>query len=394
MASSLLPSFQYDLRTCILEQEGVEIEPLLAHPDDRYVINGRFVRDRFASIVVEGLSYVVTPSIAYGSSDFARKGYSKATDTILKKFFPDSTRIEIPGYFEGGNTLFIPAREGISKPLFLHGLDPYGHYYLSHGKSSKNNSYLNKSSITRNFNNPADLKNFFFKISPASTTMAMKTALAKIGVKAIGISMNSDFLKKTSKHCNLYYHLDCFCHVLPDGRLIILNKKMLCKNSLVALNKASIVLIDLKCTEACTDLLNGISFYYDGNIKLIIPGLSQEIKDKLSQLVGIELISPDKPTIETQQAQLYSAHIDAAMIKKGYLKTSGKERPFPVKRHYITHDGKTMTLSERLAKEISNEIEQTSWLRRRYCNNPFLIDTGGLHCLTQELHLPARLGLN
>lgn len=111
-------------------------------------------------------------------------------------------------YFEGGNVIYAS-----QKKLLFHGIDPDGHY--GHGK-----------------NGPlfyATPREEYYKIDPKKTNQLLQNELAQHQIMVKGLGLNPEVLSYNSGRVlkNYYFHLDCFMHLLPDGRLIILNKKIL-----------------------------------------------------------------------------------------------------------------------------------------------------------------------
>lgn len=391
LAESLSGSFRSDLRRCILKEQGIDtVCPPLTKGDVTY---NTFVRDRFTVIQIEGTSYFITGSLPFGVTDKERRGIKQSIEAIYTRYYPHAHKIVIPGYFEGGNTLFLPQRDGKRKPLFLHGMNPVGFYY-SEGHSSKQNPYLNGEIPRKKFrwNQSVDPRDSFFKISPDTTTQNLANALNDIGVKTIGVKLNQSLIDSSKIHPNIYYHLDCFCHVLPDGRLLVLNQKMLAPESLCVLKNAGVTVVDLAYSGYlygnASNLFNGISFYQDGKIKLIIPGLSEDVQKCLGKVVGIELIVPHELDLSSESDVLYSKEVDSAMSELGYAIDPKTHKVQPIKSTYEAGDGSVIKLPDALISELATFIREDKWGCIKNYRDPFIANFGSLHCLTQELPDP------
>lgn len=164
-------------------------------------------------------------------------------------------------YFEEGNTLYSTTQK-----VLFHGLQPGGHYFL--------------------------------KVNTLQTTQKLKEKLASHGIAVYGLKLNSNLFKNVrgleivTQH---YYHLDCFMQLLPNGRLVILNQKLLSKESIAKLKEIfGKDFVDLAYADylAKPVLFNFFALQNDNKIIVISPELPASLLKFLRDL-DLVVITPN-----------------------------------------------------------------------------------------------------
>lgn len=105
---------------------------------------------------------------------------------------------------------------------------------------------------------------------------------------------------------NFYYHLDCLMEALPDGRLIILNKKLFTSESyrkLQTLLGPKLIDLEYEDYELKPVMLNFIAVKKGDKITCVSPSLPKELIEKLRKL-NLDVITSDM--LDPTQPELYS----------------------------------------------------------------------------------------
>jgi hypothetical protein len=325
-------------------------------------------------------------------------------------------------YFEGGNLIYLPEHK-----ILLHGDTPDGYYFSPDKLSAEEVCYCSP-------------------IEPKETTRQLSKQLLPFNIRTYGLETNPIFTVRNATTKTLaayylrYYHLDCFMHLLPDGRLLILNKKILSDASSNML-KAILgdKLIDLAYEEYLEKpvILNLVAVTRQDSpkITLISNRLPEEIIYKLEQL-NLTVITPD--TLQSSSArynQEFSYRVKKALEAAGYMLDDKHDllSSLPIKQagydFEITNitellqnlgntwlqsfklgsptfaqmlmefnllqkeeqqDGKKVYKSYHLPPSISQDIKKCFCVSLSFILGTFHLDfvvgCGGVHCLSIEIH--------
>lgn len=185
---------------------------------------------------------------------------------------------------------------------------------------------------------------------------------------------------------DFYYHLDCFMQLLPDGRLVILNKNILLNSSWM---KLQILLgdrfIDLSYLEYLTQpfIFNFIAIPKDDSFALISPRLPESVTKALSN-IGLKIITPD--TFDPSNKYFdreFACSVAKILRDEGYLEAqyANLTTNFSENKHGYIFNGKV------LLKTDVDKITSPQTIAAFYKNAPlsFMKGYGGPHCLTIDL---------
>lgn len=270
-------------------------------------------------------------------------------------------------YFEGGNMFYIPSLQTV-----LHGLAPGGHY----GKRDCKKKFLQSR------------REDYYKVDPAETNRRLNKIFNRMGIDIMGLDLHPDVLtyNKSKVREHFYYHLDCFMQVLPDGRLIILNKKILSEYDQMRLQRLfGDKFIDLAYSDYLTKpvIFNFIAIPNEDNFTLISPTLPDSVLENLSKL-GLSLITPESLDAEHERYNKEHAERVADILKsEGYVEADATNLATHLSRNiygYRLENGKSLSL-EKLEKKMFYQLDDC------YRNQPisFVYGAGGPHCFTTEI---------
>ncbi len=273
-------------------------------------------------------------------------------------------------YFEGGNMFYVP-----SLKVVLHGLAPGGHY----GKKESKKNFLTYK------------REDYYKFDPSQTNIRLKKALNHHGVNVIGLELHPDVIHydKSKVREHFYYHLDCFMQVMPDGRLIILNKKILSGYDQIALqNLFGDKFIDLSYPDYLTNpiIFNFIAIPNEDDFTLISPTLPESVLASLSKL-GLSLITPE--SLDPKHERYHKEHAKrvAEILKsEGHVDASATNLATHLAINingYRFKNGKELSFDDidSLGKKMSCKLDDC------YSNQKisFVYGLGGPHCFTTEI---------
>lgn len=291
---------------------------------------------------------------------------------ILKQF-EDYEKIMInDAYFEGGNLFYLPSLNKI-----FHGMTPGGYYAKREGL------LLSKMSPEN-----------YYKVIPAVTNQRLQEQLAPHKIDVEGLELNPDVINQLNHEgqsiaLDHYYHLDCFMQLLPDGRLIILNKKILTEASWTKLESLlGDKLIDLGYENYLSSpvIFNSVVICKEDETYLIAPNLPKIIRESLAKL-NLIVITPETLTVGSEYYQEnYARKVAEILQNEGYTKANKDNLATKLAKNqkgYRCNNGKL--ISEQEVKSLNIPLN-------RYKRSPisFLVDGGGPHCLTTEI-VPNRL---
>jgi hypothetical protein len=219
----------------------------------------KWVRDM--ATVLPGKKLILTSNMA----DVARREVQAALARHIQQRDAEYRVIELDAYFEGGNTFYL--EEG---NFLLHGNNAGGQYLNASGE---------------------------YIFDPAEQTEVIKKVLTPEGVTVLPITLAREVSGiKSPIHTHFTYHLDCFMQAMPDGRLLVLNAKMLSDDSLQMLkDNLGDRLVDLAYSDYLKKpmLLNFLTVPNDeGKLRIISGVLPTEVHAKLID-IGYLLTTPE-----------------------------------------------------------------------------------------------------
>lgn len=301
-----------------------------------------YVRDPVVVLHDQQLIITTHDNRIYGSGDIIRE-VEQATH--YKKLVIDKA------YFEGGNVFYFP-----SQKILFHGINPGGHYNES-------------------FHQPID------------TNIQLSRALKPYGIRVQGLMVSSDFKRRLGN----YYHLDCFMQHLPDGRLVILNKKILSKLSQMKLEKIfKEKLIDLAFPEYIANpvMFNFITIPKEKSV-IIAPTMPRKVIAALTKL-HFTVVTPDCLDYRRSRYNMKLAEkVVTFLHKEGYV---GATQTNLASHLPINKFGYLLKNTDRFFvnfKNFKNGFTQ-KWVDEYYKRQSisFVYGYGGPHCFTLEIVPP------
>lgn len=198
--------------------------------------------------------------------------------------------VNVPGsYFEGGNALYA-AKEKV----LLHGRHPAGGYRMSY-------------------------RGFYF-VPIIETEERLTNALKSFDIKLVSVHLSAEILSRESLYCFYFYHLDVFMSYI-DGRLFILNKKILAPTSCKELeNIFGERFIDLQyekyLSEPC--FINILAVSNASGTKYLCTNIPAEVAAAFKKY-GLEIITADMLDSESANFNFELAcKVAAKLSEKGY----------------------------------------------------------------------------
>lgn len=340
---------------------------LILHPHRLILTTKDNIRDDCMDIVEEMKKYDYE-HIKINDADFE-----------VKKYHYEHIEIN-DAYFEGGNIIFDPK---IKKGTFFHGMDTEATGYFKDNTNSR------------------------FIIPPQQTNQQLKSQLHKYGFEVHGLTLADRMLSKLEgfhvpaafkkswniadsatsyKPAGFYYHLDCFMQLLPDGRLMILNKKILSEESQKLLEKIyGDGLIDLAYEDYDKNpiFLNFIATIKDKNNKIVIisPTLPSSLFYKLN-LLGFTVITPDclRPESEYYN-KVFTSRVASHLKEMGFETSEATTlltKLVVCSKGYLSDDSQYYFVKKSSITQVHHEHYSKQELN-------FCVDVGGPHCLTNDL---------
>lgn len=348
------------LRATIIAAGSEVIDiPDLKEANEDTIKNFKFVRDPVFTLADKRVMLHTEGNQRYGSMNVLA--------ALKEKMCYETIQVK-DAYFEGGNIFYCP-----QKQIVLHGLNPVGHYP---------NGYDNAV-------NPNCLQ---YKKEPAHTTKQLATTLSPYGISVHGLELNPDLIthKDGVVFVRNYYHLDCFMQVLPDGRIVILNKEILSKESQAKMKELfGDDFIDLGYPDYKDKpvLLNFIAIENNNNTTLISPNLPEAVLNGLRKL-NLTVVTPytldsKKPAYDKE----FSARVASVLQKQGYETADATNLATHVPKNengYISDDGKA------IPKEIRDQargadFEPLDEYYSEWEEISFEQGQGGPHCLVADV---------
>lgn len=347
LASQIITSYQHALLQATLRAVGGEVVviPDTASPED---VQFDFVRDPVVVLPDQNLMLYTSENIHHGAMDILDEG---------KKLGYVAEKIE-DAYFEGGNIFY-----SCTKKVLLHGMDPTGYYITPKGN---------------------------YKIEPEKTNEALSRKLSLRDISVIGLALHPD-IKHSPDLRNKYYHLDCFMQLLPDGRVIILNKDILSQVSQEKMQKIfGNDFIDLGYSAYRTEpiLFNFISIQKNDGIYLLASHLPLCIIESLQHLklkvITSQMLDSTRSTYHKDIAE----KVALILQKEGYETVNAENlaRCIPKNiRGYAVDDGMILPPDEKDKAYFVENISLDVSFIQTYRSYGFDFGDGGPHCLTTDL---------
>lgn len=275
--------------------------------------------------------------------------------------------MEIKGaHFGGGNCIYLPHLN-----LLLNGVG------LSGGDSE-------------NYKGPDGDK----KISLTKTYERLQSELKSLGIEVMGIKFNPEIVGGNFKE--FYYHLDCFMQFLSNGKLIILNKKMLSEDCRKFLeDKLQDKFIDLEYEGYLEKpiLLNWVEIRAGEANYCLVPNLPDEIIKKLN-LLGLTVITPsaldpESPRYDRKFCEKVVEELNKIGFKYANLRSLLSPSFFKEIFSYrtLSMDENIVSPWEELNVKEDNKIPASI---KKIFNFNFVFREGGPGCLTFKLNLPKK----
>jgi len=294
---------------------------------------------------------------------------SKSIINKLKEIKKYKHQLIEHAYFEGGNVICVPFLKTI-----LHGLHPESHYVKEDAST-----YLTSS------------REDYYEIDPILTNQRLKEALSQYGIDVLGLELCDEVIAHNNgcTREDYYYHLDCFMQLLPDGHLLILNKKILSDDAQRRLEKLfGDKIIDLAYSGYLTEptILNFVTIPKDNNFIFVSSFLPESVIENISKL-GYSLITPHSLDVRhNKYNKELSKRVSEVLRAEGYTeaKDNNLATYFPINDHgYLLDDGRKIDF-EALNTRIPN---MQQFINEYYCEHPvsFVYGGGGPHCLTTEI---------
>ncbi|WP_211831099.1 hypothetical protein [Kistimonas asteriae] len=265
---------------------------------------------------------------------------------------PEIVKIEIDARVDGGNVIYSP-----SKCLLLHG------------------------------NNLGAA----FKDGDPKCTLAtekLEEKMLTLGVRVLGLNPNVHFYRMAIKRT--FFHLDCFMHQLPDGRLLIMNNKLLRSDSFELLKKEwgdslidlGLPLIDLKKIPP----MNLLSFESKEGTIIICNNLYEVLLKSLTTYGKVITIQNLDSRSSRYDAKL-SQSVAEYLTHEGFIGVN----PFtllqtlPLRRDYLVRVDKDYQRFDQ--SHYSKVPDFVGGLDSALSQSTldFKVEDGGPHCLTQEI---------
>lgn len=301
-----------------------------------------FPRDQFICLFDKKVILYSNPTI-FDSSDM-RACIEKNSDYSF---------IEVNNaYFEGGNVIYCP-----NAHVLLHGINPVG-YYKKH-----------------------------LDVAPAKTNKTLQEVLDK-DITVIPIALNLNYLNSKEDSRN-YYHLDCFMQLLPDGRLILLNKQFLANESYNRLlEKFDSKLIDLNAEKSAgpDGMMNFVAIGTGKNTVVISSYLNDSIFKALQQN-GLTVITPDSLNPSSTKYDIeFAAQVAEKLRDEGYTSAQFNNLLTHLALNDNGYEFSDATHCDKVGllqclKTTQSELNQV-YLET---SQGLIIRKGGPHCLTLEI---------
>lgn len=354
-----------------LNCDVVEIEANASYSDYKNIsrIDYPYVRD--PAVVFHDKHLIIS---TYGNEKYRSKDIIKK----IKKMTGYMHWSINNAYFEGGNLFYVPSLE-----VVLHGIHPGGHY-------------AKKSKLEFLTSQPED----YYKVDPVQTNQRLKKILGLRGIDVLGLALHPDVLtydnSETREH--FYYHLDCFMQVMPDGRLIILNKKILSEADQLRLQHLfGDKFIDLAYPDYLTNpvIFNFIAIPNEDSFTLISPTLPDSVLEGLAKL-GLSLITPE--SLDAEHARYDKEHakkVAEILRSEGYVDANAVNLAThlaPNIHGYRLDNGKRLNFAkiENMGKKMSDKMDNC--YRKKGIS--FVYGGGGPHCFTTEIVPTKAIGAN
>lgn len=338
------------LMKAIVEAIGGKVLPILeSESKGAFEGNHPFVRDPVVILQEHNLMLHTPGNYSTGAMDIVMLG---------KKFGYTAEKI-MDAYFEGGNIFYYAP-----KKIFLHGIDPPP-------ESRYSVCYIGSRTTT-----------------PQKTNEVLSKILADRGISVVGLEINPIIKAQKDVH-DKYYHLDCFMQLLPDGRLVIVNKEILSKASQEKLLEIfGSNFIDLAYSGYLSPILfNFLSIPINDQIHLLSSFLPEEVIQALKNL-QLKVITPGSvdatnPAYNRELAEKVAFKLQ----EEGFDATEGNlTTSVPKKRNgYFAEDGTLIPFDEIDRLYGSNFLSLNEFFREVYLVNGFNYGGGGPHCLIADI---------
>lgn len=339
------------IKACIVAAGGNVLDAHKIAKQSSKKDNNPFTRDYAVALEYDANKILLIP-----------KDFTKAMDSSeVLSFIPKHSEYKLieveKSYFEGGNIFFIPQYK-----LFIHGANPVGDYH----------KYV------------SDYK---------ENDQRMQAALKTLDINFISIELSDTIKLKNKLWTEYYYHLDCFMQFLPDGRLIILNKKMLSPESCKKLEEIfKDKFIDLQYENYMEKpvLLNFIFLQNEkGNI-IVSPSLPESVVNALAWL-NLRVFTPNvlNPT-DNNYDKFFCERVAAILKAEGFEDVDPTKllTYIPRKKEYLLNNGEKLTdknLKDLASGYMCRGASMSEIVARGNLFN-FRIQFGGPHCLTLEFN--------
>lgn len=363
-SKQLIRDYHLALFKASIKALNSDVIEVFSESQNRYTLNKpeyRYVRD----------PVVVLHDIGLILSTEGNKKY--LSDEIIKKIQEQTGYHSIQvknSYFEGGNVFYVP-----QKKCFLHGFDPDGHY------SKTKTSY---------YTTP---RKDYYKIDPAITNKNIDNLLKKYGIKVKALALNPKLIAEDQDDVimHYYFHLDCFMQLIPDGRLMILNKNILSKRSQKKLTSIfGDNFIDLAYPDYQTNpmMFNFIAIPKDDSFAIISPTLPDSVIESLEKQ-GLQVITPETLTAGSARYNSeFAAKIVKELEKEGFIGMTPMNLATHLatnqKGYYLCNGITASALLKTTFRSADDEYKKTPI--------KFVYGGGGPHCLTNEVNPSSIVG--
>lgn len=345
----LVKAYKIALLKATLIAAGGEVITIVDSKKERKLTIYPFVRDPVLTLPDQDLMLYTYGNLQYGAKDILQQGEEKMGYQAL----------EVEGsYFEGGNIFYSQKRK-----LLLHGLNPEGRYHES------------------------------FKPEPSQTNQHLSEKLSPAGISVHGLELNPLLMEYKNRRVQAYnyYHLDCFMQLLPDGRMIILNKEILSPSSQEKMKELfGDDFIDLAYPDYLSKpvLFNFIALQKNNQTQVISPVLPEYVKNALQQL-QINVITPD--SLNSRMSNTFditfSEQVASVLQKEGYETANAQNLTTHVPKNV---NGYGLDNGDRLSSNIRDTALGASGkpLDEYYATGTptlFTKASGGPHCLITDI---------
>lgn len=306
-----------------------------------------FVRD--PAVILHNLNLIIytKSDLKFGTMSVVHKAQE------IMGFQP----IEIEdAYFEGGNVLYAPY-----KAVLLHGINPGGGY---------KQVQLMK------------------EITLEMTNARLADKLNQYGIDVVGLALNPKLVGVEQAE-DYFYHLDCFMQLLPNGKVLILNKEILSAESQYKMQTLlGDDFIDLAYPDYLSRpcLLNFVSIEKNGKTMVVCPTLPPFVMDALTRC-NLSVITPESLDVRSSRYdEDLSSRVVAALHQDGFETMTATNLATHVaknSRGYLRDDG---SIEDAGLRDIA--VSENGFpIDYSYSNDAinFIFGDGGPHCLTSEI---------